>query len=44
MLSGKLSNENFVAKAPAAVVEGEKEKLKKAQSMLQSSKESFEKI
>ena len=44
MLSGKLSNENFVSKAPAAVVEGEKEKLKKAESMLESSKESFDKL
>ena len=44
MLSGKLSNENFVSKAPAAVVEGEREKLKKAESMLESSKESFDKL
>ncbi|MBO5306187.1 MAG: hypothetical protein J6B12_05435, partial [Clostridia bacterium] len=28
-LEGKLSNEGFVAKAPAAVVEGEKAKLQK---------------
>ncbi len=33
-LSGKLSNEGFVAKAPAKVVEIEKEKLKKAEEKL----------
>ena len=44
MLSGKLSNENFVKKAPPAVVEGEKKKLVNAESMLKQSKESFEKI
>ena len=33
-LEGKLSNEGFVSKAPAAVVEGEKEKLTKYRDML----------
>ena len=32
--SGKLSNESFVAKAPAAVIDAEKEKLKNYQDML----------
>lgn len=35
MLSKKLANENFVAKAPAAVVENERAKLAKAQALLQ---------
>ena len=42
MLEGKLSNANFVSRAPEAVVQGEKEKLEKAKALyaqLQDSKE-----
>jgi valyl-tRNA synthetase len=43
-LSGKLSNEKFVANAPEAVVNKEKEKLEKAESSLSQLKEQLEKI
>ena len=39
-LRGKLSNENFVSRAPANVVAAEREKLEKAESLLQQLKES----
>ncbi|MEF9853892.1 MAG: hypothetical protein RR787_07930 [Hydrogenoanaerobacterium sp.] len=35
MFAGKLSNEGFLAKAPAAVVDGEKAKLQKLRERLQ---------
>ena len=35
-LAGKLSNEGFLAKAPAAVVEGEKAKLEKYKATLEA--------
>ncbi|WP_101910808.1 valine--tRNA ligase [Marasmitruncus massiliensis] len=41
MLSGKLSNENFVSKAPAAVVEAEREKLAKHRERLAKIEESI---
>lgn len=41
MLSGKLSNAGFIAKAPAQVVEAEREKLKKAEQRLEKTKESL---
>ena len=41
---GKLANENFTAKAPAAVVEKEREKLKEASASLQQLKQQQEKI
>lgn len=41
MLEGKLSNEQFVSKAPAAVVEGEREKLQKAKDLLNKVQESL---
>jgi len=41
---GKLGNEKFVAKAPAAVVEKEREKLKDATASLQQLKEQRDKI
>ena len=34
MFTNKLANENFVAKAPAAVIEGERQKLEAAQSRM----------
>ena len=43
-ISGKLSNEKFTAKAPAHIVEAEREKLKKAEVMLQESEDSYKKI
>ncbi len=39
-LRGKLNNENFVARAPEQVVKAEREKLEKAESLLQQLKES----
>ena len=39
-LKGKLSNENFVARAPEQVVQAERDKLQKAESLLQQLKES----
>ena len=39
-LKGKLSNENFVSRAPENVVNAEREKLSKAESLLQQLKES----
>ncbi len=41
LLSGKLSNENFVSKAPAAVVGAEREKLAKQQERLAKIEESI---
>ena len=41
---GKLANENFTAKAPATVVEKEREKLKEASASLQQLKQQQEKI
>ena len=41
MISGKLSNERFVSKAPEAVVEGEKTKLAKAQERMAIIEESL---
>ena len=43
-LEGKLSNEGFVAKAPAAVVEGEKEKLAKYKEKLEGIKQAIAKL
>ena len=43
-LEGKLSNEGFVAKAPAAVVEGEKEKLAKYREKLEGIKQALAKL
>ncbi len=43
-LEGKLSNEGFVAKAPAAVVEGEKEKLAKYKEKLEGIKQAITKL
>ncbi len=43
-LSGKLGNEKFVANAPEAVVNKEKEKLDKAENSLHQLKEQLEKI
>ena len=39
-LKGKLSNENFVSRAPEAVVQAERDKLAKAESLLQQLQES----
>ena len=39
-LKGKLSNENFVSRAPEAVVQAERDKLSKAESLLQQLQES----
>ena len=44
IIGGKLSNENFVNRAPAAVVEAEKEKLAKILDRLQKVQESIAKI
>ncbi len=44
MLEGKLANEKFVSKAPAAVIEGERDKLAKAQErkgIIEASMEQF---
>jgi len=41
LLKGKLSNEKFVSRAPEAVVANEREKLKKAQALLQKVEESL---
>lgn len=41
MLSGKLSNEKFVSKAPEAVVNNEREKLRKAEELLAKINESI---
>jgi len=43
-LDKKLSNKNFVAKAPAQVVEGEKEKYKKYEALLMEVRESLNKL
>ncbi|MBE6537866.1 MAG: valine--tRNA ligase [Ruminococcaceae bacterium] len=43
-LEGKLSNEGFVAKAPATVVEGEKEKLAKYREKLEGIKQALAKL
>ena len=43
-LEGKLSNEGFVAKAPVAVVEGEKEKLAKYKEKLEGIKAAIAKL
>ena len=43
-LEGKLSNAGFVAKAPAAVVEGEKEKLAKYKEKLEGIKQALAKL
>ena len=43
-LESKLSNEGFVAKAPAAVVEGEKEKLAKYKEKLEGIKAAIAKL
>ena len=43
-ISGKLSNENFISKAPEAVVASEKEKLQKIQESLTKLSENFQKI
>ncbi|MBQ8004960.1 MAG: valine--tRNA ligase [Clostridia bacterium] len=43
-LEGKLSNQGFVAKAPAAVVEGEKEKLAKYKEKLEGIKQAIAKL
>ena len=40
-LNGKLSNAGFVAKAPAAVVEEERQKLAKYEQMLEKVQESL---
>ena len=42
--SGKLSNENFTSKAPEAVVNEEREKLKNYQDLLEKTKTSLEEI
>ena len=39
-LKGKLSNQNFVSRAPENVVNAEREKLEKAENLLQQLKES----
>ncbi len=44
LINGKLSNEGFVAKAPASVVEGEREKLAKIQALLANIDESIAKL
>ena len=43
-LDKKLSNKNFVDKAPAKVVEGEKEKYKKYEALLNEVRESLNKL
>ena len=43
-LVGKLSNQGFVAKAPAAVVEAERAKLAKYQENLEGVKNALEKL
>ena len=43
-LDKKLSNKNFTDKAPEKVVEGEREKLKKYQSLMDEVKESLDKL
>jgi len=43
-ISAKLSNQNFVSKAPEAVVTAEKEKLAKIQESLEKVKQNFEKL
>ena len=40
-LSGKLNNDSFVSRAPAAVVEAEREKLRRAQDRLAIIRESL---
>ncbi len=42
LISGKLQNENFVSRAPAAVIEGERVKLSKAEEKQGKIKESLE--
>ena len=41
---GKLSNEGFVAKAPAKLIEEEKEKLAKFEQILEQTKDSLSKV
>ena len=41
MISGKLKNEGFVAKAPAAVVQAERDKLEKHKERLAKIEESI---
>jgi valyl-tRNA synthetase len=43
-LEAKLSNQGFVAKAPAAVVEGERAKLASAQEKLAATKAALAKL
>ena len=43
-ISGKLNNENFVAKAPANVVESERLKLDELSGQIQKLKENMEEI
>jgi valyl-tRNA synthetase len=43
-ISAKLSNQNFISKAPSAVVTTEKEKLGKIQESLEKVKQNFEKL
>ena len=43
-LSGKLSNEGFVAKAPAAVVDAERQKLVAAEEKLRATQEALAKL
>lgn len=43
-LDGKLSNEGFIAKAPAAVVDGEREKLAKYRDKLEGIKQAIAKL
>ncbi len=43
-LNGKLANENFVNRAPAAVVDAERQKLKKAEERLKNIEESLAKL
>ncbi|MBQ8003583.1 MAG: hypothetical protein IJ299_00590, partial [Oscillospiraceae bacterium] len=44
MINGKLSNAGFVAKAPANVVEAEREKLEKVKALLANIDESIAKL
>ena len=43
-VAGKLANESFVAKAPAAVVDNERAKLAKAKERLEKIEESLAKL
>ena len=44
MLSGKLSNEKFVARAPKEIVEQERAKLMKAQELMAKIEESIKQM